>query len=101
MKELSLKFKNGDGKASHLKLRYVSEDLTESAVRAAMKTIAESNVVVDKDNHLTYVTPVSAQYIDTVNTVIFDDEPAKKPHASTPPVSSAPETAVDAAQPQV
>ncbi|HAT54020.1 MAG TPA: DUF2922 domain-containing protein [Lactobacillus sp.] len=92
MKELSLKFKNSAGKASHLKLRLVSEDLTEATVRAAMKDIAEANMVVDKDNHLSYVTPLSAQYIDTVNTTIFDDEPAKKPHAPKAPAS--PETPV-------
>lgn len=73
MKTLSLTFKGNLGKKHSLKLNYASERLDEQTVRKAMEKIAQSHLFVKGDEEL-YSTPLSAKYIDTVTTVLFNDE---------------------------
>lgn len=73
MKTLNLTFKGSLGKKHLLKLSYASENLTAETVRKAMQDIAAASAFAKGDEGL-YVTPVSAKYVDTVATVIFNDE---------------------------
>ncbi|WP_076459648.1 DUF2922 domain-containing protein [Limosilactobacillus caccae] len=73
MKTLSLTFKGSLGKKHSLKLNYASERLDEQTVRQAMEKIAESHLFV-KDNEELYQQPLAAKYIDTVSTILFNDE---------------------------
>lgn len=73
MKTLSLTFKGSLGKKHSLKLNYASERLDEQAVRKAMEKISQAHLFAKGDEDL-YYTPLSAKYIDTVTTVLFNDE---------------------------
>lgn len=73
MKTLNLTFKGSLGKKHLLKLSYASENLSAETVRQAMQNIASAHAFTKGDEVL-YVTPVSAKYVDTVSTVIFNDE---------------------------
>lgn len=76
MKTLSLTFKGSLGKKHSMKLSYASENLNEKVVRQAMEQIAQSHLFVKGDEEL-YATPLSAKYIDTVTTIVFNDEKTK------------------------
>lgn len=73
MKTLNLTFKGSLGKKHLLKLSYASENLSAEVVRQAMQNIATANAFAKGDENL-YVTPVAAKYVDTVSTVIFNDD---------------------------
>ncbi|GEK28471.1 DUF2922 domain-containing protein [Furfurilactobacillus siliginis] len=76
MKDLNLKFKNTAGKSTHLKLRFVSQNLTKEVVQAAMQEVIAAGLIVDKFGNPVHVKAVSAHYVETVSTPIFDEEPA-------------------------
>lgn len=73
MKTLNLTFKGSLGKKHLLKLSYASENLSADTVRQAMNQIAAAHMFIKGDEEL-YTSPVSAKYVDTVSTVIFNDE---------------------------
>lgn len=73
MKTLNLTFKSNKGKKHLLKLSYASQDLPAETVRKAMNNIATAHVFAKDDENL-YETPVAAKYVDTVSTVLFNDE---------------------------
>lgn len=73
MKTLNLTFKGSLGKKHLLKLSYASENLSAATVREAMEKIAAAHAFT-KGDEVMYVTPVSAKYVDTVSTIIFNDE---------------------------
>lgn len=77
MKSLNLTFKSNVNKKHLLKLSYADQNLTEETVRQAMNQIAEAGIFTKGDEVL-YATPVSAKYVDTVSTVLFNDEAASK-----------------------
>lgn len=73
MKTLNLTFKSNAGKKHLLKLSYASQDLSAEAVRQAMDGIAGAHLFMKGDEDL-YATPVSAKYVDTIPTILFNDE---------------------------
>ncbi len=73
MRTLNLTFKGSLGKKHSLKLSYASGDLDAKTVRKTMEEIAQTHIFV-KDGEELYQLPVSAKYVDTVSTVIFNDE---------------------------
>lgn len=76
MKSLNLIFKSNSGKKHLLKMSYANDNLDEHTVRQAMDKIVEADLFVKDDEHL-YATPLAAKYVDTVSTVIFNDEKGK------------------------
>lgn len=75
MKSLNLTFKGSLGKKHILKLTYANDNLSPETVRKAMEQISQTHLFFKKDEEL-YVTPISAKYVDTVSTVLFNDEVA-------------------------
>lgn len=78
MKSLNLTFKTSKGKKHLLKLSYANSNLDAKTVRQAMELIAAANLFVKGDEQLC-VTPLAAKYVDTVDTVLFNDATAKTP----------------------
>lgn len=76
MKTLNLTFKGSLGKKHLLKLSYANDQLKAETVREAMNKIADAHLFIKGDEEL-YAIPVSAKYVDTVSTVLFNDEPKK------------------------
>lgn len=74
MKTLNLTFKGSLGKKHLLKLSYASENLSAETVRQAMDQLSTLNAFTNKDGENIYAIPVSAKYVDTVSTVLFNDE---------------------------
>lgn len=74
MKTLNLTFKGSRGKKHLLKLSYASENLTAETVRQAMSQLSSVNAFTNKEGENIYETPLSAKYVDTVSTVLFNDE---------------------------
>lgn len=74
MKTLNLTFKSNCGKKHLLKLSYASENLSAETVRQAMDQLSTINAFTNKEGENIYATPVSAKYVDTVSTVLFNDE---------------------------
>ncbi|KRM37831.1 DUF2922 domain-containing protein [Limosilactobacillus pontis] len=72
MKSLNLTFKTNKGKKHLLKLSYANSDLDAKTVRQAMDLIAAANLFVKGDEQLC-ATPLAAKYVDTVDTVLFND----------------------------
>lgn len=54
-------------------MNYASGDLDAETVRKAMQEIAQTHLFT-KEGEDIYQQPLSAKYIDTVSTVIFNDE---------------------------
>lgn len=73
MKTLNLTFKGSLGKKHLLKLSYANDQLDAQTVRQAMDQLANSHVFAKNGEEL-YVTPLSAKYVDTIPTVLFNDE---------------------------
>lgn len=76
MKSLNLTFKTSKGKKHLLKLGYANSSLDAKTVRQAMDLIAAANLFVKDDEQLC-VTPLAAKYVDTVDTVLFNDAATK------------------------
>lgn len=74
MKTLNLTFKGSLGKKHLLKLSYASESLSAETVRQAMDQLSSAGAFTGKDGENIYATPISAKYVDTVSTVLFNDE---------------------------
>jgi hypothetical protein len=70
MKLLDLEFANAAGKAQHLKVKYVKQDLDEETVRQAMNKLSTAKLF-QKDGEDMYVTPKAAQYVETIHEPIF------------------------------
>ncbi|MHC9537663.1 DUF2922 domain-containing protein [Dellaglioa sp. BT-FLS60] len=73
MKQLDLAFKNETGKTRHMKLRYVNTDLDPATVKKAMDDITAADLF-HRDNEKMFVTPVSAQFVETIETPIYKNE---------------------------
>ncbi|MCC4508009.1 DUF2922 domain-containing protein [Limosilactobacillus reuteri] len=73
MRTLNLTFKGSLGKKHSLKLNYASGDLDAETVRKAMQEIAQTHLFT-KEGEDIYQQPLSAKYVDTVSTIIFNDE---------------------------
>lgn len=71
-KVLKLSFTNSADKKTSLSLPYAKEGLDEGTVRSAMATICEAKVFA-VDGVDQYQKPVSAKYVETTTTAIFDD----------------------------
>lgn len=71
MKTLKLRYQ-GTKKKHTLSLNDVNENLDDATVRAAMNEIKEA-ALIQKDNEVYYVKPLSANYTETIVTPIFDD----------------------------
>lgn len=76
MKTLNLTFKGSLGKKHLLKLSYASENLSAETIRQAMNQLSTAGAFTGKDGESIYATPVVAKYVDTVSTVLFNDEKA-------------------------
>ncbi|GAB6092238.1 DUF2922 domain-containing protein [Furfurilactobacillus curtus] len=76
MKNLSLKFTTAAGKNVHLTIRNVNQNLSQEVVRAAMQDMIDAQLITDKKGIQQYTKALSAQYVETTNTPIFDAEPA-------------------------
>lgn len=75
MKSLDLIFRSGvNGNLRHLKLADVKSNLDADTVKAAMQTIIDAQIFVDKDGALLYATPASAVYIDEEDHVLFEEK---------------------------
>jgi hypothetical protein len=72
MKLLDMEFTNEAGKAQHLKIKYVKQDLDEATVKQAMSKLSDAKVF-QKEGEAMYVNPVKAQYVETIHTPIFED----------------------------
>ncbi|ANK62121.1 DUF2922 domain-containing protein [Loigolactobacillus backii] len=77
MKQLDMEFTSENGHEKHLRMNYASQNLDETTVKTAMKTIGELKMFeVDFANP--YAHPVSANYTERTVTPIFKTEkPAK------------------------
>lgn len=73
MKTLNLTFKSSLVKKHLLKLSYANDQLDAQTVRQAMEQLSASHVFA-KDGEELYATPLSAKYVDTIPTVLFNDE---------------------------
>ena len=73
MRTLNLTFKGSLGKKHSLKLTYSSGELDAETVRKAMQEIAQTHLFIKEGDDI-YQQPLSAKYVDTVSTVIFNDE---------------------------
>ncbi|WP_125607398.1 DUF2922 domain-containing protein [Lapidilactobacillus bayanensis] len=71
MKTLKLRYQ-GTKKKHTLSLKDVNEALDGATVREAMNDIKEA-ALIQKDSEIYYVKPLSANYIETIVTPIFDD----------------------------
>jgi hypothetical protein len=76
MKSLNLTFKTNKGKKHLLKLGYANSNLDAKTVRQAMELIVAANLFEKGDEQLC-VTPLAAKYVDTVDTVLFNDATEK------------------------
>ena len=76
MKSLNLTFKTSKGKKHLLKLSYAHSNLDAKTVREAMNLIATSGLFEKGDEQLC-TTPLAAKYVDTVDTVLFNDAAEK------------------------
>lgn len=72
MKSLNLTFKTNKGKKHLLKLSYANSNLDAKTVRQAMDLIVAANLFEKGDEQLC-VAPLAAKYVDTVDTVLFND----------------------------
>lgn len=70
MKILKLGFKSASGKKHTLNLQYNGEKLSASKIRTQMQTIAAAHLFVQAGEEI-YQQPVSAKYVDTIETVLF------------------------------
>ena len=73
MKTLNLTFKGSLGKKHILKLSYANDQLDAETVRQAMINLANTHLFF-KDGEELYVTPIAAKYVDTIPTVLFNNE---------------------------
>ena len=73
MRTLNLTFKGSLGKKHSLKLNYASGDLDAETVRKAMQKIAQTHLFIRKAKIFTN-NLFPRKYVDTVSTVIFNDE---------------------------
>ncbi|MBB1063526.1 DUF2922 domain-containing protein [Limosilactobacillus fastidiosus] len=73
MKTLNLMFKGSLGKKHLLKLSYANDQLNAATVRQAMNQLSNTHLFFKNDEDI-YATPVSAKYVDTIPTVLFNDE---------------------------
>lgn len=78
MKTLELTFKGSLGKKHVFKVHDAKENLNKETVQVAMQSLAGLKLFKDADEFI-YATPLAAKYVDTNETVIFDDEAAAKP----------------------
>lgn len=76
MKSLNLTFKTSKGKKHLLKLGYANSNLDAKTVRQAMNLIATSGLFKKDDEQLCAI-PLAAKYVDTVDTVLFNDAATK------------------------
>ena len=81
MRTLNLTFKGNLGKKHLLKLSYASGNLSADAVRQAMDQIANAHAFSKGDEEDIYAKPIAAKYVDTVSTVLFNDEKKEAPAA--------------------
>lgn len=73
MKTLNLTFKGSLGKKHLLKLNYANDQLSAETVRQAMDQLANAHLFFKNDEEI-YMTPISAKYVDTIPTVLFNDQ---------------------------
>ncbi|WP_281165669.1 DUF2922 domain-containing protein [Liquorilactobacillus sicerae] len=72
MKQLNLIFSDQTGKNKNtFRLTYANETLDQTTVAKAMNDLAALNLFIDKDGQLMYVKPISAKYVETVETPII------------------------------
>lgn len=76
MKSLHLTFKTNKGKKHLLNLNYANSNLDAKNVRQATNLIVAANLFEKGDEQLC-VTPLAAKYVDTVDTVLFNDATEK------------------------
>lgn len=70
MKTLKLGFKSASGEKHTLNLQYNGKKLSASKIRTQMQTIAAAHLFVQAGEEI-YQQPVSAKYVDTIETVLF------------------------------
>ncbi|MFV0560957.1 MAG: DUF2922 domain-containing protein [Enterococcus sp.] len=70
MKKLQLTFLNSLGKNHALTVSTVAENLTEEQIRTQMTALGELNLFSTTEATL-YVKPVSAKYVETLETDVF------------------------------
>lgn len=75
MKALSLAFKGSLGKSHTLKLNYANDNMDEASAKAAMDMLAKLDLFESNGEKL-YVEPVSAKYVETIETPVFKAEEA-------------------------
>ncbi|KRM89545.1 DUF2922 domain-containing protein [Liquorilactobacillus vini] len=74
MKQLNLVFSDQTGKNKNtFRLTYANETLDQATVAKAMNDLAALNLFIDKDGQLMYVKPISAKYVETVETPIITE----------------------------
>lgn len=73
MKALSLTFKGSLGKTHSLKLNYANDNLDATAVKNTMDTMASLGLF-QNNGEVLYTQPVSAKYVETIETPVFDAE---------------------------
>ncbi|KRL04495.1 DUF2922 domain-containing protein [Liquorilactobacillus oeni] len=74
MKQLDLVFNVAGSKTkSHFRLQYANTALDKAAVQKAMDDIAALSIFVNKEGAPLYDTPVSAKYVESVETPIIEE----------------------------
>ena len=73
MKTLKLTFRSGSHSTRTMQLKYVAEELDEATIKQAMQEIGELQLFENKGVQL-YVDPVTAEYVDTDEKVVFAAE---------------------------
>ncbi|AUJ29515.1 MAG: DUF2922 domain-containing protein [Liquorilactobacillus hordei] len=73
MKQLDMVFGSQSGKTkNHFRLSYANNDLDKEVIKKAMNDLAELGIFVNKNGEELYTTPISAKYVETTNTPIFE-----------------------------
>ena len=70
MKKLQLTFLDGEAKKHHWVATIAQDDLTAAQVREAMEQMAMLNIF-EKNGIQLFKEPVSAKYVETVETILF------------------------------
>ncbi|KRN33125.1 DUF2922 domain-containing protein [Liquorilactobacillus mali] len=73
MKQLDMVFGSQSGKTkNHFRLSYANNDLNKEVIQKTMADLAELGIFVNKSGEQIYTTPISAKYVETTDTPIFE-----------------------------
>ena len=60
-----------------MQLNFVDTDLDTKKVKQAIQQLVDLKLFVDKNKQPLYEVPMGAQYVTTIDHILFDNKPAK------------------------